>query len=236
MSAHHASLHRNRALRKENAPGAILAATRARARGGRSMARSTAVELLDDIDGEPAEETVRFALDGVEYDIDLSGDNADTLRTILGRYVEGGRRTGGRKRRPRIIGKPKARKRTPAKTAGNAAAAKSTARTKQPAKKATATRTSSAKAASGAGKARTTKATTAGTKAATTKTTGTKAAGTKRGSGATAAKTTSTAARTTTAKNAAKKATKPAARKQTGGQRARTAKAAVPQVTFSAAK
>ena len=29
-------------------------------------------ELVDDIDGSKAEETVRFAIDGVEYEVDLS--------------------------------------------------------------------------------------------------------------------------------------------------------------------
>ena len=31
-------------------------------------------ELVDDIDGSKAEETVRFAIDGVEYEVDLSGE------------------------------------------------------------------------------------------------------------------------------------------------------------------
>ena len=33
-------------------------------------------ELVDDIDGSKAEETVRFAIDGVEYAVDLSEKNA----------------------------------------------------------------------------------------------------------------------------------------------------------------
>lgn len=58
------------------------------------MARSTAVRTVDDITGELAAETVRFALDGVEYDIDLTADNAEALRTVLERYLDRGRRTG----------------------------------------------------------------------------------------------------------------------------------------------
>lgn len=73
------------------------------------VAKNTSVQLLDDLSGEPAEESVRFALDGVQYDIDLAGDNADALREILEPYMHNGRRTGGRKRAARIIatGKPR---------------------------------------------------------------------------------------------------------------------------------
>ena len=39
--------------------------------------QKTVVELVDDIDGSPATETIRFALDSVEYTIDLSGRNAE---------------------------------------------------------------------------------------------------------------------------------------------------------------
>lgn len=67
------------------------------------MAKNTAVRVLDDLTGEPAAETVGFGLDGIDYDIDLSFANADALRELLQRYADAGRRTGGRKRRPRIV-------------------------------------------------------------------------------------------------------------------------------------
>jgi len=67
------------------------------------VARNTAVQVLDDLTGEPAAETVGFGLDGIDYDIDLSFANADALRELLQRYADAGRRTGGRKRRPRIV-------------------------------------------------------------------------------------------------------------------------------------
>ncbi|MDT7802966.1 MAG: hypothetical protein QOI78_6399 [Actinomycetota bacterium] len=67
------------------------------------MARNTAVRVLDDLTGEAAGETVGFALDGIDYDIDLSFANAEALRALLQRYADAGRRTGGRKRRPRIV-------------------------------------------------------------------------------------------------------------------------------------
>ncbi len=51
------------------------------------MARKVVTTLVDDIDGTQIEEgqgeTVPFALDGVNYEIDLSDDNAAKLRTAL---------------------------------------------------------------------------------------------------------------------------------------------------------
>ena len=40
------------------------------------MAQRVQVQLLDDITGEEAAETITFGLDGVSYEIDLSADNA----------------------------------------------------------------------------------------------------------------------------------------------------------------
>ncbi len=62
------------------------------------MAQRVNVVLVDDIDGNDAVETVTFALDGVEYEIDLSEENANKLRESLGLYIGHGRRTGGRRR------------------------------------------------------------------------------------------------------------------------------------------
>ncbi|MFC7373668.1 Lsr2 family protein [Brachybacterium sp. GCM10030267] len=63
------------------------------------MARKTYVELVDDVDGATASETVSFALDGVAYEIDLSEQNARTFRDELGTWVEKARRVGGRRTR-----------------------------------------------------------------------------------------------------------------------------------------
>ena len=63
------------------------------------MAQRTILELVDDLDGGKADETVTFALDGVEFVIDLSADNAARLRDTLAEYVGHARRTGGRKQR-----------------------------------------------------------------------------------------------------------------------------------------
>lgn len=63
------------------------------------MAQRTILELVDDLDGGKADETVAFALDGVEYSIDLSDDNAARLRDALAEFVGHARRIGGRKQR-----------------------------------------------------------------------------------------------------------------------------------------
>jgi hypothetical protein len=63
------------------------------------VAQRTILELVDDLDGGKADETVTFALDGVEFEIDLSADNAARLRDVLAEFVGHARRVGGRKQR-----------------------------------------------------------------------------------------------------------------------------------------
>lgn len=62
------------------------------------MARKTTVELVDDLTGEVASDTVQFGIDGVSYEIDLTDENAEKLRDALRVWVEKSRRIGGRKR------------------------------------------------------------------------------------------------------------------------------------------
>jgi Lsr2 len=61
------------------------------------MAQKVLVEIIDDLDGGSATQTVPFGLDGVSYEIDLSDENAQALRDLLARYIEAGQRTGGRR-------------------------------------------------------------------------------------------------------------------------------------------
>ena len=61
------------------------------------MAKKVVVQLVDDVDGSAAAETVTFALDGVNYEIDLSEENASALRADLGKWVSSATRTGGRR-------------------------------------------------------------------------------------------------------------------------------------------
>jgi Lsr2 len=60
---------------------------------------------VDDIDGSEAEGTVRFGLDGTEYEIDLNAEHARALRDAVARYVKAARRVGGAARRPSRAGR-----------------------------------------------------------------------------------------------------------------------------------
>ena len=62
------------------------------------MATMTTVTLVDDLDGTEAEESVSFALDGANYEIDLSEDNAAKLRDSLAVFVANARRVDGGRR------------------------------------------------------------------------------------------------------------------------------------------
>lgn len=64
------------------------------------MARKIHVQLIDDLSGEDAQETVRFSIEGTDYEIDLSADNAADLRETLERYAAKGRRLRGPSRPP----------------------------------------------------------------------------------------------------------------------------------------
>lgn len=46
------------------------------------------VSVVDDFDGTPAAETVKFSIDGKSYEIDLSKSNANELRRTLRPYVD----------------------------------------------------------------------------------------------------------------------------------------------------
>jgi Lsr2 len=62
------------------------------------MAQKTVVVVTDDLTGQtlPNEQgqTVRFALDGQDYEIDLTKENAAELRSAFQRYIDAGRRVG----------------------------------------------------------------------------------------------------------------------------------------------
>jgi nucleoid-associated protein Lsr2 len=60
------------------------------------MARQTVTRLVDDLDGGVAHETVKFGLDGQQFEIDLSTKNAKKLRNELAPFVEHGNRTSTR--------------------------------------------------------------------------------------------------------------------------------------------
>jgi hypothetical protein len=64
------------------------------------MARKTVITLEDDLDGSEASETVQFAIDGTEYEIDLSEEHANELRQVIGRFTGAARKSSGARGRP----------------------------------------------------------------------------------------------------------------------------------------
>src|SRR5260370_18640235 len=63
------------------------------------MATKTAIALEDDINGGPAEETLRFRLSTADYEIDLNATNARRFRTQMAPFIDHTRKTGPRQRR-----------------------------------------------------------------------------------------------------------------------------------------
>jgi hypothetical protein len=62
--------------------------------GDTTVAKRTIHVLVDDIDGGDADETVKFALDGVQYEIDLSKKNASKLRDAFSPFLAAGTKLG----------------------------------------------------------------------------------------------------------------------------------------------
>ena len=58
------------------------------------MAQKVTVVLEDDLTGGPAEQTVRFAFEGTDYEIDLSAKNAASFGKQLAPYIEHARKAG----------------------------------------------------------------------------------------------------------------------------------------------
>jgi hypothetical protein len=59
------------------------------------MAQRIQAYFIDDLDGSEAEGTVRFGLDGAEYEIDLSTAHVKQLRDTLEPYTQAARRSTG---------------------------------------------------------------------------------------------------------------------------------------------
>jgi hypothetical protein len=74
-------------------------------KNGAVMAQKIQTLFIDDLDGSEAEGTVRFGLDGTEYENDLNAKHAKELRNALARYVNAGRRVGVSTRRPARSGR-----------------------------------------------------------------------------------------------------------------------------------
>ena len=63
------------------------------------MAQKVTIALEDDLDGGPADGTVRFAIDGTDYEIDLRASHAEAFRKQLAPYLEHARKAGRSPRR-----------------------------------------------------------------------------------------------------------------------------------------
>ena len=70
------------------------------------MAQKVRIILEDDLDGGPADETIRFGLDGAHYEIDLSSANAARLRDAIRPFVAKSRRVQGSAQRTRAPAVP----------------------------------------------------------------------------------------------------------------------------------
>src|ERR1700724_546047 len=67
------------------------------------MAQRIQTLLIADLDGGEAAGTIRFGLDGTDYEIDLSAAHSDGLRKVLGQYLAHARRAGGTAKSPARI-------------------------------------------------------------------------------------------------------------------------------------
>ena len=52
------------------------------------------VEVVDDFDGTPADQTVRFAFNGASYEIDLNRAHFEEFAEAIQPYIKAGRKTG----------------------------------------------------------------------------------------------------------------------------------------------
>lgn len=85
------------------------------------MAQKVITELVDDLDGSEADQTVEFGLEGVSFEIDLNDENAERLREGLRDYIDAARRVGrhgtpGRGRKARAATGATSRNGRPART------------------------------------------------------------------------------------------------------------------------
>jgi Lsr2 len=60
------------------------------------VAQQTTVKFIDDLDGSEASGTFDFSLEGRQYQIDLSDENAAKLREALTPFIDAARKAGGR--------------------------------------------------------------------------------------------------------------------------------------------
>lgn len=71
-----------------------------------AVAERVTTQLVDDIDGsvidDDSGETIEFAINGVEYSIDLKAQNANEFHKRIDHYIRHATRVGGRQRKPSV--------------------------------------------------------------------------------------------------------------------------------------
>ena len=67
------------------------------------MAQKVNVVVTDDFDGSEGAKTVRFGLDGAEYEVDLKPEHEERLRNFLDAYLGVGRKITAASRRSRRL-------------------------------------------------------------------------------------------------------------------------------------
>jgi hypothetical protein len=65
------------------------------------MAQRTQILYVDDIDGSEAEGTVRFGIEGADYEIDLNKKHADELTAAIDPYIQAARKVAAARRAAR---------------------------------------------------------------------------------------------------------------------------------------
>lgn len=63
------------------------------------MVQKVQISQVSDLDGQPADETVKFSLDGTDYEIDLSSGQAEAMRARLLPFTSRARRKAVQRRR-----------------------------------------------------------------------------------------------------------------------------------------
>ncbi|MGC4933072.1 histone-like nucleoid-structuring protein Lsr2 [Gordonia sp. DT30] len=82
------------------------------------MAKVQSVQIIDDVDGNVLDEyeTVRWSIDGKDYEFDTSARHAQQFRTAIAKYVEVSRTVGAARKRTakRTIGGARSKEQTQA--------------------------------------------------------------------------------------------------------------------------
>jgi hypothetical protein len=107
-----------RVMREGGKERAVPAGTSSPANGAIVVAQKVQTFYIDDIDGSEAAGTVRFGLDGADYEIDLSAGHTDELHAALQTYIDHGRKVGGTSRRALAAAAPTAPSTRPRPAAG----------------------------------------------------------------------------------------------------------------------